>query len=326
VSVSRRSIIAASGGVLAAPFVLSAARAQAWPSRPLRLVIPFPPGGAQDNVGRLAAAKLQERLGQQVIADNRPGASGALAADIVKNAPADGYTVLLGNISSHAVNRHTLKITYDPFTDFTPVAMVGSQPNLLCANPSFPHDTIAKLVAAAKAEPGKIHYGASGTSTSPSLSMALFKLRAGIDLTLAAYRGAAPASTDAMAGHIPLVIANYDSLRALAQQGKLKPIAVTGAKRSPTLADVPTFAESGYPEIVVDAWAMLFVPTGTPADIVARMHGAMNAALDDKDLVERFETMGVVATKMKAEELTPYVRAEHKRWGEVIRAAGIKAD
>jgi len=324
--VSRRSFIAASGMVLAAPSVLSAARADTWPSRPLRLVIPFPPGGAQDNVGRLAAAKLQERLGQQVIADNRPGASGALAADIVKNSPPDGYTVLLGNISSHAVNPHTLKISYDPFADFAPVAMVGSQPNLLCANPSFPHDTIPKLVAAAKAEPGKINYGSSGTSTSPSLSMALFKLKAGIDLTLAAYKGAAPAATDAMGGHIPLVISNYDSLRALSQQGKLKAIAVTGAKRSPTLPDVPTFAESGYPDVVVDAWAMLFLPTGTPKDVVAKMHTAMNASLDDKDLIARFDTMGVAVNKMKLEDLTPYVRAEYTRWGEVIRAAGIKAD
>lgn len=321
--VSRRSFIAASGAAIAAP---SLARADTWPSRPLRLVIPFPPGGAQDNVGRLAALKLQERLGQQVIADNRPGASGALAADIVKNAPPDGYTVFLGNISSHAVNPHTLKISYDPFADFLPVAMVGSQPNLLCANPSFPHDTIAKLVAAAKAEPGKINYGSSGTSTSPSLSMALFKLKAGIDLTLAAYKGAAPASSDAMAGHIPLVISNYDSLRSLSQQGKLKAIAVTGAKRSPTLPDVPTFAESGYPDVVVDAWAMLFVPTGTPTDVVNKMHTAMNAALEDKELIARFDTMGVAVNRMKLEELTPYVRAEYTRWGEVIRAAGIKAD
>ena len=253
------------------------ARAQAWPSRQLRLVIPFPPGGAQDNVGRLAAAKLQERLGQQVIADNRPGASGVLAADIVKNSPADGYTILLGNISSHAVNPHTMKISYDPFADFIPVAGVGAQPNLLCANVDFPHDTIPKLVEAAKKDPGKIHYGSSGTSTSPSLSMALFKQKAGVDLTLAAYKGAAPASTDAIAGHIPLVISNYDSLRGHAQQGKLKAVAVTGAKRSPTLPNVPTFAESGYPDVVVDAWAMLFVPKGTPADVVVKMHTAMNA-------------------------------------------------
>jgi tripartite-type tricarboxylate transporter receptor subunit TctC len=234
--------------------------------------------------------------------------------------------VLLGNISSHAVNPHTLKIPYDPFGDFIPVAGVGAQPNLLCANVDFPHDTIPKLVAAAKKDPGKIHYGSSGTSTSPSLSMALFKLKAGIDLTLAAYKGAAPASTDAIAGHIPLVISNFDSLRGHAQQGKLKPVAVTGSKRSPALPNVPTFAEAGYPEVVIDAWAMLFVPKGTPADIVAKMHAAMNAGLEDKDLVERFDTMGVVPMKMKPEELTPYVQAEHKRWGEVIRAAGIKAE
>ncbi|QQS14180.1 MAG: tripartite tricarboxylate transporter substrate binding protein [Rhodospirillales bacterium] len=323
--IRRRGVIA--GAALAAPLLAAGGvRAQAWPSRPLRLVIPFPPGGAQDNVGRLVAAKLSERLGQSVVADNRPGASGALAAEIVARSAPDGYTVLLGNISSHAINPHTLKVPYDPFTDFTAVAMVGAQPNLLCANPSFPHDTIPKLVAAAKAEPGKINYGSSGASTSPSLSMALFKLRAGIDIALAAYKGAAPAAADAIAGHIPLVVSNFDSLRALAQSGKLKAVAVTGAKRSPTLPDVPTFAESGYPDVVLNAWAMLFTPAGTPADAVERLRTATNASLEDADLKAKFAQMGVEPWPMKGDELVPYVRAEHAKWGEVIRAAGIKAE
>jgi len=304
---------------------LGTAHAQ-YPAKPVRLVIPFPPGGAQDNVGRLIASKLGERLGQQIVADNRPGASGVLAAEIVARAPADGYSVLLGNIASHAINPHLQKVPYDPFTDFIPVAMVGSQPNLLCANPAFPHDTVAKLVAAAKATPGKINYGSSGTSTSPSLSMELFKLRAGVDLVLAAYKGAAPAASDAIAGHIPLVISNFDSLRALVQGGKLKAIAMTGANRSATLPDVPTFAESGFPDVVVTSWTMLFVPAGTPRDAVDRLRVETVAATADADLRARFAQMGVEHVDMTADQLTPYVRAEYERWGQVIRAAGIKSE
>lgn len=321
--VSRRSFVVGAAAVL--PFAATA-YAQAWPSRLLRLVIPFPAGGAQDNVGRLVAAKLSERLGQQVVADNRPGASGVLAAEIVARAPPDGYTVLLGNIASHTINPHLQKLPYDPFADFIPVAMAGSQPNLLCANPAFPHDTIAKLVAAAKAAPGKINYGSSGTSTSPSLSMALFKLRAGIDLTLAAYKGAAPAASDAVAGHIPLVASNFDSLRALTQAGKLKAIATTGASRSAILPDVPTFAEQGFPDVVVTAWTMLFVPAGTPRDAVERLRADTMASVAAPDLRARFAEMGVEPMDMPEAQLVPYIRAEYERWGEVIRAAGIKPE
>lgn len=321
---SRRAVAA---GLAMVPLLATrASHAQAWPSRPLRLVIPFPPGGAQDNVGRLIAAKLGERLGQQVVADNRPGASGVLAAEIVARAPADGYTVLLANIATHTINPHLQKLPYDPFKDFIAVAMVGAQPNLLCANPSFPHDTIAKLVAAAKETPGKITYGSSGTSTSPSLSMALFKLRAGVDLALAAYRGAAPAASDAMAGHIPLVISNFDSLRAQAQSGKLKAIATTGANRSPTLPDVPTFAESGFPDVIVTSWSMLAVPAGTPRDAVDRLRAETMAVVADADLRARYAQMGVEPLDLKESELAPYIRAEHERWGQVIRAAGIKTE
>jgi len=324
---SRRAFVAAASTTLAAPVAtIGTSHAQAWPLRPLRLVIPFPAGGAQDNVGRLVAAKLSERLGQQVVADNRPGASGIVAAEIVARAPADGYTVLLGNIASHTINPHLQKLPYDPFGDFIAVAATGSQPNLLCAHPAFPHDTIPKLVAAAKAAPGKINYGSSGTSTSPSLSMALFKLRAGIDLTLAAYKGAAPAASDAVAGHIPLVVSNFDSLRALTQVGKLKAIATTGARRSPALPDVPTFVEQGFPDVVVTAWTMLFVPTGTPREAVERLRTDTMASVAAPDLRARFAEMGVEPMDMTEAQLVPYVRAEYERWGEVIRAAGIKPD
>ena len=321
-ALSRRVALASAGALL----VPSMARAQAWPQRPLRLVIPFPPGGAQDNLGRLVAARLSETLGQQVVPDNRPGASGILAAEIVARAPADGYTVLLGNIASHTINPHVQKVPYDPFADFVPAAMVAATPNMLCASPSFPHDTVAKLVAAAKAAPGKLNYGSSGASTSPSLSMELFKLRAGIDIQLAAYKGAAPAATDAMAGHIPLVISNLDSLRVLAQTGKLKAIATTGPQRSPTMPDTPTFAESGYPDVVLTSWSMLMLPAATPPAIALRLHADMTTIKADTDTRGRLAQMGFDPVTLSPDQLAPYIRAEHKRWGEVIRAAGIKME
>jgi len=324
---SRRAFVAAASTTVGAYVVTTGTgHAQAWPSRPVRLVIPVPAGSAQDNVARLVAAKLSARLGQQVVADNRPGASGVLAAEIVARAPADGYTVLLGNTATHTINPHLQRLPYDPFGDFVAVAATGSQPNLLCAHPAFPHDTIPKLVAAAKAEPGKINCGSSGASTSANLSMALFKLRTGIDLMLAAYKGATPAANDAVAGHIPLVVSNFDSLRALAQAGKLKAIAMTGAARSPTLPDVPTFAEQGFPDVVVTAWNMLFMRADTPREAVARLRTDTMASVAAPDLRARFAEMGVEPMDMTEAQLVPYIRAEYERWGEVIRAGGIKPE
>ncbi len=320
---SRRALVTAASAALVPAITTGQSRAEGWPARPVRLVIPVPAGSAQDNVARLVSAKLSARLGRQIVADNRPGASGVLAAEIVARAPADGYTVLMGNTATHTINPHLQKLPYDPFTDFIAVAAVGSQPNLLCANPAFPHDTIPKLVAAAKAAPGKINCGSSGASTSANLSMALFKLRTGIDLTLAAYKGATPAANDAVAGHIPLVVSNFDSLRALVQAGKLKAIAMTGATRAPTLPGVPTFAEQGFPDVVVSAWNMLFVRTGTPGNVIERLRADAMASIAAPDLRARFAEMGVEPMDMTEAQLAPHVRAEHQRWGEVIRAAGI---
>ncbi|HKU98519.1 MAG TPA: tripartite tricarboxylate transporter substrate-binding protein [Vineibacter sp.] len=324
---SRRAFVTAASTTVGAQIAtIGTGRAQAWPSRPVRLVIPVPAGSAQDNITRLVAAQLSARWGQQVVADNRPGASGVLAAEIVAKAPADGYTVLMGNTATHTINPHLQKLPYDPFADFIAVAAAGSQPNLLCAHPAFLHDTIPKLIAAAQAEPGTINCGSSGASTSANLSMALFKLRTGIDLTLAAYKGATPAANDAVAGHIPLVVSNFDSLRALAQAGKLKPIAMTGATRSPTLPDVPTFAEQGFSDVIVTAWNMLFVRTGTPGDAIERLRADAMASIAAPDLRARFAAMGVEPMDMTAAQLVPYIRAEHQRWGEVIHAAGIKPE
>ena len=235
-----------------------------WPQRTVRIVCPFTPGGSQDNIARRLGAKLQDYLGQSFVIDNRTGAGGSIAADNVAKSAPDGYSMLLGGIASHAVAPNLYaKLPYNPFTDLETVAWIGTQPNMLCCHPSFPHDTVPKLIAAAKAEPGKYQYGSSGVGASPSLTMELLKQKTGADLTLISYRGASAAAADVLAGHVPLCIANIDSLMGQVSAGKLKPIATTGAKRSTVAPDTPTLAES-VPDLVVTSWSIWAVPAGRP--------------------------------------------------------------
>jgi tripartite-type tricarboxylate transporter receptor subunit TctC len=296
-----------------------------WPQRTVRVVCPFTPGGSQDNIARRLGVKLTDYLGQSFVIDNRTGAGGSIAADNVAKSPADGYSVLLGGIASHAVAPNLYpKLPYNPFTDFETAAWIGTQPNLLCCHPSFPHDTVPKLVAAAKSEPGKYQYGGSGVGTSPTLAMELFKQKTGTDLTLISYRGASASAADVLAGHIPLVVANIDSLMGQVSGGKLKPIASTGAQRSPVVPDTPTLVEAGYPDLVVTSWSMWAVPAGTPAKIKDKLRAATERALTDADVIASMRQGGFEPGTMTVAEADAFVKAEYTRWGEVIRAAGIK--
>ena len=298
-----------------------------WPARNVRIVCPFTPGGSQDNIARRLGAKLGEYLGQSFVIDNRTGAGGSIAADNVAKSPPDGYSVLLGGIASHALAPNLYaRLPYNPFTDLETVAWIGTQPNLMCCHPSFPHDTVAKLVAAAKAEPGKLQYGSSGVGTSPSLTMELFKQKTGTDLTFISYRGAAAAAADVLAGHVPICIANIDSLMGQVSAGKLKPVASTGAKRSPVLPETPTFVEAGYPDLVVTSWSMWAVPTGTPAKAKEKLAAATARALEAPEVVASMRQGGFEPGSMPLPEVAAFVKAEHARWGEVIRAAGIKPE
>jgi len=296
-----------------------------WPTRSVRIVCPFTPGGSQDNIARRLGSKLGEYLGQSFVIDNRTGASGSIAADNVAKATPDGYSVLLGNIGSHALVPHLLaKPPYNPFTDFETVVWIGTQPNLLCCRPGFAHDTIPKLVAAAKAEPGKYQYGGSGIGTSPTLAMELFKQKTGADLTLVSYRGASASMADVVAGHLPLCVANIDSLMGQVSAGKLKPVASTGAQRSPVTPDTPTFAEAGYPDLVVTSWSLWAVPTGTPARVKERLKAATERALQAADVIDSMRQGGFEPEVLPPAEADAFIKAEYKRWGEVIRAAGIQ--
>ncbi len=307
---------------LAAP---AYAQGESWPMKSVRIVCPFTPGGSQDNIARRLSVKLTELLGQSFLIDNRTGAGGSIAADNVAKSPPDGYSVLLGGIGSHAlVPNLYAKPPYNASTDLEPAAWIGTQPNLLACHPSFPHDTPQKLIAAAKAEPGKFQYGSSGVGTSPSLTMELLKQKTGVDMTFISYRGAAAAAADVLAGHIPICIANIDSLMGQVSAGKMKPIATTGAKRSGALPDTPTFVEAGFPDLIVTSWSMWAVPAGTSPMIKDKLRNATDRALQAPDVVASMKQGGFEPGTMSMAEVDAFIRTERKRWGEVIRAAGIK--
>ena len=265
----RRVLLGALGTVPFAQRVL--AQGTDWPTRNVRIVCPFTPGGSQDLIARRLGVKLGEQFGQSFVVDNRSGAGGSIAADNVAKSNPDGYSVLLGNIGSHSLVPHLYaKTPYDAFKDLETACWIGTQPNLLACHPDFPHDTPQKLIAAAKANPGKFSYGASGVGTSPSLTMELLKQKTAIDLTFISYRGASASAADVLAGHIPLCIANMDSLMGQVSAGKLKAIATTGATRSGATPNTPTFVEAGFPDLVVTSWSLWAVPTGTPE--IGRAH------------------------------------------------------
>jgi tripartite-type tricarboxylate transporter receptor subunit TctC len=319
----RRSFLALSAAL---PFAQRGlAQTDDWPARPVRIVCPFTPGGSQDNLARRLGSKLGDRFGQTFVIDNRSGAGGSIAADNVAKSPADGYSVLLGNIGSHALVPHLFaRPSYDPLADFETAAWVGTQPNLLVCHPSFAHDSVARLVAAAKAAPGKLSYGGSGIGTSPTLAMEIFKQKAGIDIVLVAYRGAASSTADVVAGHLPMCVANIDSLMPLVRGGKLKAIAATGARRAAGLPEVPTFVESGFADLVVTSWTLLAVPRGTPVRIKDKLRAGTDTALRDPGVIESMKQGGFEPGTLSVAEADSFIRAEHKRWGEVIRAAGIQ--
>jgi tripartite-type tricarboxylate transporter receptor subunit TctC len=320
---NRRSLLAASLSLPFAQRVL--AQGNDWPTRNVRIVCPFTPGGSQDLIARRLSVKLTEQFGQSFVVDNRSGAGGSIAADNVAKAAPDGYSVLLGNIGSHALVPHLYaKPAYNAVTDLETACWIGTQPNLLACHPDFPHDTPQKLIAAAKAAPGKYSYGASGVGTSPSLTMELLKQKTGVDMTFISYRGASAATADVLSGQIPLVIANIDSLMGQVNAGKLKPIASTGAKRSAAAPNTPTFVEAGFPDLVVTSWSLWAVPARTPVATKEKLRLGTEKALQAPDVIESMKIGGFEPGTLSVAEADAFIKTEYQRWGEVIRGAGIQ--
>ena len=301
--------------------------AQDYPNRPIRLVVTFPPGGSTDVMGRAIAPKLTELLGQPIVIDNRPGAGGNIGMDAVAKAPADGYTIGIGAAGALAVNISLYpKMPYDPVKDFEPITLFAVTPFIFVANPSGPAGSIADVIRIAKEKPNSLSIGHGGNGTAMHLTSALLVHLAGIQVTLVPYRGSAPVSADVMADHLPLGVSDLPASLALIKAGRLKALAVSGAKRTAFLPDVPTVVESGIREFDSVGWFGIVAPAGTPPAIVKRLHDAFVTAMKDPEVVARFEAAGADASPTTPEEFGAFIKEETAKWARVIKATGVKAD
>jgi tripartite-type tricarboxylate transporter receptor subunit TctC len=320
---TRRAAIAASLLGTTAPVAL---RAQDFPNRPIRIVVPYAPGGGADTVARLLAPKLQEALGQTVVVDNKPGAGGVIGDDAVAKAPPDGHTLLIGAFA-HAVNPALLpRMPFRTPDDFAPVSLLVVVPDLLVVTPSLPARTVGELIALAKAQPGKLSYASSGNGTAQHLAAELFKARTGLDIQHVPYKGGGPALVDVAAGHVQMIFGNMSSALPQAQAGRVRAMAVTSPKRSPATPDVPTIAESGVPGYEMYEWNALLAPAGTPAAVIQRLQQEAAKALRHPDVAARLAALGAGPVGGTPEQLAAFLRAELAKWTEVVKTAGIKAE
>ena len=299
----------------------------AYPEKPVRLVVPSVPGGGTDGTMRIIAPKLGEVLGQQVIIDNRGGAAGNIGAEVAARAAPDGYT-LLAVIASHTINPHLMKkVPFDIERDFAPVSLAVTLPNVLVSNPSLPVKTLKQLIAFVKAHPGELQYASAGYGSNPHLMMELFTSLTGTKMVHVAYKGAGPAFTDVIAGHVHMMAGNILSALPHVRSGRIRAYGVTSAQRSPGAPEIPTLAEAGVPGYEAVQWFGLLAPAGTPPEIVKTLHSAVVKALNDPVINKRFVSGGADPRPSKSpEEFAAFMRAEHKKWGEVIRNAGIKSE
>jgi tripartite-type tricarboxylate transporter receptor subunit TctC len=302
------------------------ANAQEWPSKPIRWVVPYPPGGGTDVIARILQQRMAEGLGQTILIENRGGAGGALGtAEAAKSAP-DGYTFLF-TLSSHTINPLLYKLSYDVERDFAPVSLIVSVPQLIAANPAVPIKSMKDLVAAAKAQPGKLAFASVGNGTPSHIAGELLKLKTGIDMLHIPYKGGGPAVADTLGGQVPLLFVTAAAAMSHVRSCKLHPLAVTTLKRSPGAPDVPTVAEAlNLPDYEVDSWYAMFAPAGTPPTIVARVHKEIVRAVQQPDVRQKLIEQGGDPVGGSPQQLERVVKAELKKWAEVIQAAKIKVD
>ena len=310
----------------AAATVASLARAQSFPSKPVRLIVPYAPGGGADTTARLIAPRLQEALGETVVVENRPGASGVIGDETVAKAAPDGHTLLIGAFA-HAVNPSLLpKMPYRTPEDFAPISLLVTVPELMVITPSHPARTVADLVAMAKAEPGKLFYASSGNGSAQHLAAELFTLRTGTDIGHVPYKGGGLAIVDVAAGHVPFYFGNMSAALPQARAGKVRALAVTSAQRSPAAPDVPTMAEAGVTGCEISEWNALIALAATPSMIVQRLHAEVAKILREPEIKARFADLGADAVGSTPEELALFLKAEMQKWAEVVKAANIKVE
>ena len=326
--IGRRHVLAAVATAIAGGIALPAAHAQdTWPARPIRLVVPFTPGGVTDTSGRVVAEFLSRRLGQQVVVDNKPGASGNIGTALVKDAAADGYTLVLAFDGTMVINPHVFpKVGFDTLKDFTPIGKIGNATLILVANPKQPVKTITELVSVSKGTPGGLSFGTSGTGGTPHIAGELLKMRTGANLTHVPYKGGGQALTDVISGNIPLVYTAVAGAQQFVKSGKVQALAVSSAQRTPALPDVPTFKEAGVPDFVVDSWVGLLAPAGLPQAIATRLNAELNAVLNDQEAREKLRTLGIDPTPGTAAAFRDDMARDLARYGSVVKAANIKVE
>ena len=307
--------------------IAACASAQTYPSKPIRFVVPFPPGGTTDILAREVGDRLSVSLGQAVVVDNRPGAAGNIGADLVAKSAADGYTLLMATVGTHAINASLYsKIPYNHLKDFAPVVLVAGVPNVLVVTPSLPVNSVADLIKLAKEKPGQINFASSGSGTSIHLSGELFKTMAGVDMTHIPYKGSAPALVDLIGGQVQVMFDNLPSSLPQIKAGKLRAIAVTSAQRAAALPDVPTIAESGLPGFEASAWFGIVVPAGTPPAVVSRINADVNQWLRTPEAADKLRGQGAIAVGGTPEQFAAHIRAETEKWAKVVKASGAKVD
>jgi tripartite-type tricarboxylate transporter receptor subunit TctC len=301
------------------------AAAQAWPNRPVRMVVAYPPGGSVDTVARFVTDKLRDAFGQPFVIENRAGASGNIGTDYVAKAPADGYTLLMGSSAALASNVHVYaQLPFDPMKDFAPIVMIANQPNILVVHPSVPARTVDEFIALAKSRPGKLNYASSGLGTSNHMAAEMFIMRTGVQIVQVPYKGGAPAVTDLLGGQVDLMFETAPTLIQHIKAGKLRGLAVTSLQRSSMLPDMPTMDEAGLKGFDFRGWIGLLAPAGTPDDIVRRLNAAVMAALKAADLSRQLVEVGLDVAGGTPEQFRTFLREDIDKYGTLVKASGMK--
>jgi tripartite-type tricarboxylate transporter receptor subunit TctC len=304
-----------------------AAAQAAYPTKPITIIVPFSAGGTTDILARIVAQGLNKELGQSVIIDNRAGAGGNIGGQTAAKAAPDGYTLFMGTVGTHAINAALYKkMSFDPIKDFAPLTRVAMVPNLLVANPAQPFKTVKELIAYAKANPGKLNFGSSGNGSSIHLSGELFKSMAHVDMVHVPYKGSAPAVTDLLGNQIAIMFDNMPSAIQHVRSGRLRAIAVTTAKRSPELPNVPTIAEAGVPGYEATSWFGMFAPAGTPPEVVAKLNTALVKVLANADVKKKITDQGAEPYSEKPEQFADFIQKESVKWGKVVKDSGASVD
>jgi tripartite-type tricarboxylate transporter receptor subunit TctC len=323
----RRGIPTVCAGIAASLVTTVTGAAAEYPVRPVTLIVAFTPGGPSDVLARILGKRLHELLGQPFVVENRPGAGGNIAAETVANAPPDGYTLLMGNNSILATNASLYKkLSYDPEKDFRPISLIGSQANILVVNPALPVSSMAELIALAKAKPGQLNFASSGHGAAAHLAGELFRTEAKVDIVHVAYKGAAPALQDVIAGHVHMMFATAASVVGLIKDQKVRPLAVTTPKRTALLPDIPTVAELGIPGFDAATWHGLVAPAGASNEVIGTLHFATATALNDPGLRKSLMDLGVDIVGSTPKEFDAYIKAEIPRWAAVVKASGARLD